>query len=725
MAVKSPDIQSIPTAKLPPGHTGQGSTAAAKAIEVGGELAVDLITRKRVGDVQEDIEGAKDEFLQSRVGSEEITDDLIADTLGVKDIESLNEEGNAEVKIVMRRLTKLERQVRRGPGRIADLKIQTNHILSQAIARSPGLADEFTSAATSILGFNPIGADIDTIVAADLAAARSAQDQLDVYDQLAKDLELDITLKDRDPIRYYNLVLEEADKQALVASEARSLKLKQNLGTSNKFEFETSMTRMLPGLSFGIQSNVAKQIAPFIGSTGALQDAIETGDLQRLKVNLQQDRDALPREILAEFFSDADFDLTGVDLTTVTNAIRPITLIYDTAIAAIDEGDAIAHLGNIETVAINRLILDVPGLGETIFMAKTFGALGPTILATAEARRATNKVVAALSGALDLAPLVGQRRSVRGDGSSDVALLLNRGINDDFPDMTEEDQDNAIEYTVEGVKLFIDDMYNENLSPQMQGVAPHKARAGVSSMIGEILNDVDNELPVLDKLTDGVLDIMSDPRSISWLQVSAATEDHEVFEQGLIRAEEHELRFQESQFTERLRRQIEEKSPLAPEFPFVIGVGRGGLPSIQFKDIDRAAPVTKDLSVALPKLVLGRRGFGLQFGGGEDAADPVRPEVTFSEVLDLTVEGVNGMAWQVDEGKAKANGLSQFQIDAVQTVADTLNETVADQWKLVRSKTHHASNVLNTGKATNQDYQRWVDQWLFPALTKLAFEEAE
>ena len=369
------DVNVAQSERLPPSGAGELLSNAATSV-------VGAVADSQTKSLQANLQGESDAFVAEAIARQDqmdspLTDDAIAKAIGA-DVEDLNSDQGKIVKPVLEQIAKLKLAEEQGVIDVSELKIRQENILRQAVARHPAFTDQFIQGASTQLGYNPIGAQIDALTAEGRASKGSPDDPRSYlekqYDALGETMGLNPTLKVRDPVSWYSKIHNEAQAREAISNKKREVDLlvaTREFGTEKATaalgSWWTANSRKYISAALGAAAQVA---ASTTGKAGA--DAISSGSLQKQKEAIAAAK--------AKMITDAQTAMgpyaqwMGPD--KIQGAVAPVAAMFDAALASAEPAKVLEGMKMIVDSGVYRdVYLKYPGIAAFEPIARILGNL--------------------------------------------------------------------------------------------------------------------------------------------------------------------------------------------------------------------------------------------------------------------------------------------------------------------------------------------------------------
>lgn len=260
-----------------------------------------------------------------------------------------------------RQMDSLEAASQQGTRSMTNLKIRQERILREYMARYPMLTDQFNAAATGVLGYSPLGAEVRAADEAVRAAGRSGMGAVtSFYLQRAEDLKIDTTLYLTDPERFWGELQERSARRGAIEKMALENQFAKEAGLHWDYirgpQFDVGVSALavdfwqqpagvmdtintaLAAVGFDPESPGAEQLR---AGQQNIRDVLGTGAYERFRVEIRRQKeealDVMWREFAATEGEAVNSPLYGRSKTTpLTRAqfaerVKPILDLYDYA----------------------------------------------------------------------------------------------------------------------------------------------------------------------------------------------------------------------------------------------------------------------------------------------------------------------------------------------------------------------------------------------------------
>jgi phage gpG-like protein len=662
-----------------------------------GNAAINEIAQNKVTAVRQGLQAERDEFLRAEdplAGA----DDVIAQADPGSE---LSKNDQAELDAVLKRINKMK-AMERQMGSQKGFTQRTSAIVRSAMAQNKGLADQIQRAASQVLGFNPIGQEIQDKLAADRAIADAAAAELQRYDDIAAELNLPIADKWRNPQLYYGTIIKTMRQMQRTAEMETTAKELQARGALTDEVWTGVIEDIMPGLLTAQQLELERLIAPFYTQDRKeLAEGITSGDMRVLSQELQALKFQLINEHLVQF-EGISADGTGVTAEVAAGTFKPVFDMIDLYAKAVEEGRSVSHLKNFRDVKRAQLFANNPRLAGLELSAELVSNLQGSKIAGAASEKATSEI------AKIIMKLFGEDSSNEkivpdpdAPGVTNVHLLnpydllakgIMRGI-DELP--SQNSRDLARQTTLRGIEQLTV-IANNMDRPEDQRKEAHEAvQVAIIGLAGEFINASNSGSPLMNDIADTYVQVSGKTDSIIEFKAMSQRPGFEQLTEAFAKAENMLIRRFDGQLKESLVSALDDGDPFLGTEEQIVGFSNWG----QWQAAIQAAESIAVKSTAEPVFARARQVLG--------------PVVR---------DDLSGIEWILDEKKAKAIGLNAAQIESAQDFRDDLNgftgnQTILDPalqsartaasgvgvpitnnvvglWSLVKARTHRDLNML-------------------------------
>lgn len=368
--------------------------AVAEGISTVGEAAIEEGVTRRVGSLKSELLAEQDEWVSETLDAlsdeGELASDIVQDVLGA---EGIDESTPEPVRAVLARMAKLKVAESQGALSSTELKMRQEVILRQYMARNPALTPQFQAAAQDVLGYNPIGAQIDAIVGAIESKEDYEDKQLEDFIQISKELGVDQSL------RFYD------NKQWVTNTVARMQQAQQLQTLDTKFKILDTQKGLdaqqvvdgirenAAGLLYATQGQVTKLLENVLGADPEMwSDIASAGVLDEVRTQLE----ALKSQTAAEF--KAAYPNAKITGDQLNDALAPVLAYITYAQSEVGTEKFSQKLNAYVSMAEQGIYYANPDLTRIRAFSRAFEFLPETTLtATAQGRDFTQQAAQIVS----------------------------------------------------------------------------------------------------------------------------------------------------------------------------------------------------------------------------------------------------------------------------------------------------------------------------------------
>lgn len=714
MAQPPAQVGPIRTSPVPQPSERADNTIA-NTLDVIGNAAINEVAQNKITAVRRGLQSERDEFLRAEdplAGA----DDVIAQSDPASE---LSKNDQAELDAVLRRINKMK-ALERQQGSQKGFTQRTAAIVRSAMAQNRGLASQIQQAASQVLGFNPIGQEIQDKLAADRAIADAAANELERYDDIAAELNLPIADKWRNPQAYYGKIITTMRQMQRTAEMETTAKELQARGALSDERWLATVEDAMPGLLTAQQSELEDMIAPFYTQDrNQLAEGITSGDMRGLSQELQALKSQLINEHLIHFEGVSE-EGTGVTADVAAASFKPVFDLIDLYVKAVEEGRSVEHLQGYRTIKRAQLFANNPPLAGLELASELVNNLRGSKIANAAGERAASEMGKIIMLLLGEDPSYEKIIPDPDDpGLTNIHLqnpyeLISKGIMrgiDELP--TQSLRDQARQDTLRGIEQLT--VIANNLDrPEDQRQEAHQAvQVAIIGLAGEFINASNSGSPLMSDIADTYVQVSGKSDSVIEFKAMSQRPGFERLTEAFAKAENMLIRRFDGQLKDSLVSALDDGDPfLGTDEQIEQFTGWG-----QWQAAIQAAESDAVKGTAEPVFARARQ--------------VLHPEVR---------DDLSGIEWILDEKKAKAIGLNEAQIESAQDFRDKLNaftgnkaildpalqsartaagdipiaQNVVGLWPLVKARTHRDLNMLlswEEGQAVERShYERSLNQ---------------
>jgi hypothetical protein len=341
-------------------HPTQGRTAVARGLAEVAETAIGVRQQQIAGQMSDELWNAHEEFVADHAAAMDEADPLM----------DLNTGDRTAVQQFMDIQARLEAAQAQGTAPVTELKMRQERIMREYMRRYPRLVPLFQQAANGVLGYSPIGAEIQH-----LSAQRQArQSEVEaVYNRIIKAADsagVNPMLQITHPEQYWNEAIGALSAVERNAKLDRDLRAMDTVAGLNKHDARRMIRQNQGGIASGVwQESInpiiqeALQIHATMDPT-ARGSAAASGMFDSLRHRLNESKSQFVTEFYNEYFVNSDMSPAELEAE-----LKPVLDVYDYAIQNLSDANLMEKANQLVKVQESEFFLKYPEVQQLNLMA--------------------------------------------------------------------------------------------------------------------------------------------------------------------------------------------------------------------------------------------------------------------------------------------------------------------------------------------------------------------